>query len=62
MEFELPNLDEIVTKAVPFDDKDCHLVRAMKENRREKLKTRIQEYAGLYHLQQLTENDPKRIR
>lgn len=53
MSNQLPDLEEIVCKAVPITDKDCHLVRGMKLNRRERLKVTIREYAELYHLSKL---------
>lgn len=57
---QLPDLEEIVCKAVPFEQKDCHLVRAMKVERREKLKVRIKEFAEIFHLMKL--NDTPGIR
>lgn len=57
MEINLPNLEEIVAKAVPHEVKDCHIVRGMKENRRQRLTVSIKEYAELYHLSRLSQHN-----
>lgn len=53
--YPLPDLEEIVCKAIPFEKKDCHLMKAQRLERREKLKVRIKEYAELFHLNKLND-------
>jgi hypothetical protein len=57
-------LDEIISKAIPYENSDCKRVRAKKEYRREELKKQINAYLlqeikeYLLHIEPLIRFDP----
>jgi hypothetical protein len=52
-ELQLPDLEEMVKKAIPMKEKDCWIIRGQKENQRARLLVQIREYAELFHLSKI---------
>ena len=52
-DIELPDMEWIVARAIPHQDKDCWIIRAQKERKREQLRVQIREYAEVFHLKRL---------
>jgi hypothetical protein len=52
-ELQLPDLEEMVKKAIPMKDKDCWIIRAEKERKRAELVVKIREYGELFHLSKI---------